>query len=482
MRKGIENREEWLNTLKSSMEVYSPTPPEQGWERLSVAMIKRKTQKGRLRFISTISAVAAVALLFLLLPFAKQEESTVQGGIAVVDNWGDSLVENVRERKENERDIVEDEVDKNDVVENDVIERDVVDNDVIENDVIERDVVDNEMARNNEDEVEKYEKEEVMSNIPVVKEGENMIEDNEKKDRDTKSRNIKDRDTKSKEVDAGKSRGLTWEEYIAAENDLKERGKKGKKLKNLLALQVGNGSASGFKTSGLSLGRDSYAASDNSLGFTNNPGVSNSTSTQTLVNIEERSGKLNSVQTLPLYNLPEPELIEGVRGLTREYNHKQPITFSLMVGKELSKRFTLESGLSYSLLRSDLYIPEKDKTFKQQLHYIGLPLKFNWNFVNRAKFLAYAGAGAILEKSIYARLGSVKLDINRLNVAGTLGAGAQYRLSKNFGIYLEPSMVYYFGMGDSDALSIRPSGLTIKSIRSEYPLGFMLNGGFRFSF
>ncbi len=439
MNKNIENREEWLYTLKDSLKEYTAAPPKGGWESISIAMIKRRRERRTLRVISAISAVAAVALVFLFLPIDNTQIS-VGNSIAVVD---ETYLERNPIMLEQGSENTKEELLYNNP------------NSELDND--------SNTSSTNEVQARLHNTTQISSH--------NKIHDQTELD-------IESHTEPQKEVNSEDKSKLTMEEYLALDTaeGSKKRDKRGK-LKNLLAVQFGNGSASGVNPSSL------FQKDINSnIGYNQSQTFSSiAPQTQTVTNIEKQSS-YGSVYPLPLYDMPEPELVAGIKGITREYKHKQPITFSVMVGKEFSKRFTLESGLSYTLLNSDLYIVESNQTFKQQLHYIGLPLKFNYNFISKPKYLVYVGAGGVLEKSIYSKLGNLRLDINTLDVALTLGAGAQYSFSNRFGIYLEPSMIYYLGMGNSSILAVTSSNIVIKSVRSEYPLGFTLNGGFRFSF
>lgn len=461
MSNNIDNREEWLNTLKGSLQEYTAAPPSGGWESLSNAIIKKRVQSRVLSAIGGISAVAAVVLLFLFLPISRDE--ALESRIAVVESNLNRGVENMEDLERGYENIsAEDNIDI--YRESDRVSTRDSRSERIAN-IKDLNSVDKEMLLNSV-------KSEVRDNEPGVEEEVSASNEN-------KSKDIEDNST----LDKSEKDELTWEEYLASEP--KERERKRGKLRNLLAVQFGNGSAGGVKTSSLSNAKSEFVASNNSvaqnnLGFSTES-LTSTMATHSLTNIEQQTS-YSSVNTIPLSNMPEPKLISGVRGITREYKHKQPLTFSLMVGKELSEKFTLESGLSYTLLSSDMYIVESGKTYKQQLHYIGLPLKFNWNFVNKPKFSLYSGAGALLEKSIYSRLGSTKLDINTLDVAATLGVGAQYKFTNYLSLYLEPSAIYYFGMDNEGVLGVANNNIQIKSVRSEYPLGFALNGGLRFTF
>ena len=84
---------------------------------------------------------------------------------------------------------------------------------------------------------------------------------------------------------------------------------------------------------------------------------------------------------------------------------------------------------------------------EQKLHYLGIPLRVNWNFVDTRKFSVYLSAGGAIEKCVYGKLGDEKQTVDpvQLSVLGALGA--QYNLSRRWGLYVEPGLSYYFDDG-----------------------------------
>ena len=118
----------------------------------------------------------------------------------------------------------------------------------------------------------------------------------------------------------------------------------------------------------------------------------------------------------------------------------------------------------------------------QSLNYIGIPLRFNWNFINKHKYSVYAGAGGFIERCIYASIDGDKVDIKKWQGGFTFNAGAQFKFTDHIAIYLEPGLVYYIGMPKNGEIGKFNNNLSIKSIRSEHPLGFSISAGFRFAF
>lgn len=72
--------------------------------------------------------------------------------------------------------------------------------------------------------------------------------------------------------------------------------------------------------------------------------------------------------------------------------------------KEFAHGLSLESGVNYTLLRSDVRMQYTSDDVAQKLHFIGVPLRFNWQFLERGRFSLYMGAGGMVEKCVSARL------------------------------------------------------------------------------
>ena len=76
----------------------------------------------------------------------------------------------------------------------------------------------------------------------------------------------------------------------------------------------------------------------------------------------------------------KPYLMARERVLTSA-DHHQPVSAGFSVRKELGKGFSVETGLTYTFLASDLHYEGDSEAVSQKLHYLGIPLRANWNFV-----------------------------------------------------------------------------------------------------
>lgn len=165
--------------------------------------------------------------------------------------------------------------------------------------------------------------------------------------------------------------------------------------------------------------------------------------------------------------------IEG-RVLINARNHWS-WNFGFSVRRQLTQRFAFETGITYTQLSSDVTLghPNNTKTDElcQKLHYIGVPLSLNIMLIERNHWQLYASAGGSAERCVAAYLGDDSFSINawQWSINGTFGG--QYNLSKHFGVFLEPTINYYFD-----------DHTNIPSIRKERPCNFNFRLGLRLSY
>lgn len=193
------------------------------------------------------------------------------------------------------------------------------------------------------------------------------------------------------------------------------------------------------------------------------------------------SGKLDlSTITNGVVSIPNGQELVFKNGLPyilkRDKNiatidHKQPLSFGVSVRKNLPKGFSVETGLTYTYLDSDLKYEGSTEEFSQKLHYVGIPVRANWNFVDNKSFTMYVSAGGAVEKCVYGKIGSESETVKPLQVSVMGAVGAQYNVSNRVGVYVEPGVSYFFD-----------DGSPIQTIRKENPCNFTLQAGVRLTY
>lgn len=160
---------------------------------------------------------------------------------------------------------------------------------------------------------------------------------------------------------------------------------------------------------------------------------------------------------------------------TREYElasfrHHQPLGFGLAVRKEFGHGLSLETGVNYTLLWADVRMPFGTEEFSQKLHFVGVPVRANWNFLDRERFLLYIGAGFMVETCVSAKFGTASVDEPGAFWSALGAAGVEYRLGGRTGLYCEPELSYSF------------NDTRLQTSRTDSPATFTLRLGVRVSF
>lgn len=166
-----------------------------------------------------------------------------------------------------------------------------------------------------------------------------------------------------------------------------------------------------------------------------------------------------------------------------EVNHKQPISVGVTLQYPISDKLSIESGLTYSFHSSQI-TSGSEKHYcetEQTLHYWGIPLLLNYQFMNKGRFQLYVSGGGMIEKCIAGKSKTHYIIDNETSFSElkrTIVKPLQYSLNTSVGIqvsiipqlyiYLEPGINYYFDNGSS-----------IETIYKKRPLNFNIETGLR---
>ena len=171
------------------------------------------------------------------------------------------------------------------------------------------------------------------------------------------------------------------------------------------------------------------------------------------------------------------------------YTHKMPVKLGLTARYAFTNLLGIESGLTYSLLQSDIQRGSESTTgawssSDQTLHYLGVPLNLTFNFLNSKHVDVYASAGGMMEFGVK---GSIKTTDhlhnsmtsthqNAITPKGLLWsvnatAGVQVNVLPSLGIYVEPGMSHHF-----------KNDRQPRSSYTDKPTNFALGFGLRYTF
>lgn len=219
----------------------------------------------------------------------------------------------------------------------------------------------------------------------------------------------------------------------------------------------------GTWSTGLSVG-NSGGASATTMGG----GVSSYMSRVSMAAVSNGMMQIPNDQTL-VFEEGVPYLRQAQK--VADIKHHQPLSFGLSVRKSLKRGFSLETGLTYTLLSSDAKLGEGEQSVEQKLHYLGIPLRANWNFLDKKLFTLYVSGGGMIEKCVYGKLGTEKETVKPFQLSVSGAVGAQFNATKNIGIYVEPGVAYFFD-DNSD----------VQTIRKENPFNFNIQAGIRLTY
>lgn len=222
-------------------------------------------------------------------------------------------------------------------------------------------------------------------------------------------------------------------------------------------------SRKGTWSMGLSVGNSGGASTEVGTGI--NPYMSR----VSMLSVSDGLMDIPNDQTL-VFEGGVPYLLQKERRVV-DIKHHQPISFGLSVRKALARGFSLETGLTYTLLSSDAKLANEEHQIEQKLHYVGIPLRANWNFLDKKLVTLYVSGGGMVEKCVYGKLGSDKETVKPLQFSVSGAVGAQLNATKHIGIYVEPGVAYYFDDGSD-----------IQTIRKENPFNFNIQAGVRLTY
>ena len=170
-----------------------------------------------------------------------------------------------------------------------------------------------------------------------------------------------------------------------------------------------------------------------------------------------------------------------------EAHHSAPLRVGVTAAWELMPHLNLVSGLNWTYLNSEF--EESANPIRtvvgQDLGYLGIPLRLETGFNVWKGLWLSAGVGGMVEKGLMSSsrtntwvdgqlaetVKNPKPDTGGLLWSVGATAGAEYRYSPSFGLYVTPGIEYHFD-----------NGAEVRSAYTEKPLHWNVNLGVRFHF
>ncbi len=158
---------------------------------------------------------------------------------------------------------------------------------------------------------------------------------------------------------------------------------------------------------------------------------------------------------------PAPEK-SCVQETSTRSSYGVPLSFGVGARFDLNSRWSIGTGLNYTFLTRQFYgkYTKVSKAgdiesvisddIRNQQHYIGIPVNAFYNIINNDKINFYAYAGGAMEKCVSDSYRLLNTSINHkesikgIQMSVNAGIGVEFMLGKTLGLYIDPSVRYYF--------------------------------------
>lgn len=214
--------------------------------------------------------------------------------------------------------------------------------------------------------------------------------------------------------------------------------------------------------------------------------------------VPERSGRLSLYAGGEMLGVRRPDgapssvirrvsgaaaLPEGVTEVSQEHSFAIPTSVSAGVRYYFTQSFGIGTGLVYTGLRRSFTgsykngdVVSLNSDIDNIQHFVGVPLNVFYTFVDTPQANVYAFGGGTLEKLVSnqyvihdpAAPIHYATDVTGLQPSVSFGLGLEFNLTPRLGLYIDPSLHYYFPVSGAP-----------RSLRSIQPLMITLEAGMR---
>ena len=174
-----------------------------------------------------------------------------------------------------------------------------------------------------------------------------------------------------------------------------------------------------------------------------------------------------------IFKRPDPNPGPATTGVTQTSTNSAygiPVSFGAGVRIGLSSKWSIGAGVNYSMLSRKFYGTytkvgaggtienSTSSDIRNTQHYIGIPVNAYYDIVDSRNVNFYAYAGGTVEKCIsdkYSVLNTSiihKEKVDGLQWSANVGIGVGFKLSKHLGLYIDPSLRYYFDNGQPHSI------------------------------
>lgn len=176
-------------------------------------------------------------------------------------------------------------------------------------------------------------------------------------------------------------------------------------------------------------------------------------------NSAQNSNRINPMKRPALSASPKKT---GVKETGSASSYGIPLSFGAGVRIGISPKLSIGTGLNYTLLTRKFqgtynHVDENSvitsvgpTEIRNSQHYIGIPLNVYYDIISQKQIQFYAYAGGTVEKCITDKYNILSTDITHtekvkgVQLSADLGIGVEFLLGQHLGIYIDPSLRYYF--------------------------------------
>lgn len=201
-------------------------------------------------------------------------------------------------------------------------------------------------------------------------------------------------------------------------------------------------------------------------------------------NNPHNKGSIGPLRSPGILTTPSKTTVERT---SKQTTYGIPLSFGLGVRLNFTERWSLGMGLNYTYLTSKFngkYTEVEDgvallpitANIRNSQHYIGIPVNAYYNIVSKDFIKFYAYAGGTVEKCMADRYEVQTAPVihhqeavKGVQLSANAGIGVEFLLGRYVGIYIDPSVRYYFNCKQPN------------SIRTAQPLMLGFEMGLRFN-
>lgn len=168
--------------------------------------------------------------------------------------------------------------------------------------------------------------------------------------------------------------------------------------------------------------------------------------------------------------------------IVEQEKHEHPITFGISLSKPLSEKWSIETGLQYSILKSKSTMGNNDYYIgkDQKIHYLGIPFRLSYSFAEYKRLSAYNSVGLSLNIPIYGKVSGKYVVATMptytdswhitppIQWSANISLGMQYHLLPKMMLYAEPTLYWHI-----------PNNSSTHTIWTEHPIMFSVPFGIR---